>query len=106
MTNDWIVAIADGGGALSVNVDQDIDSVLQIGQHRVAQCPVKISVYLRVFEKIAGFESRVKIPSRKKLIMFAVNFTAARRSRSAGHGIEKISAFSQPSNHLGLPCSQ
>jgi len=106
LTNHCIVAIADCGGALSVNVAQDIDSVLQIRQHRLAQCAVKISVYLRVFQKIAGFESRAKIRSRKKLIMFAVNFTAARRSRGAGDRIEKIDGLSERFDQRGLACTR
>src|SRR5260370_15297787 len=77
-----------------------------MGQEGVGECAVKIGVYLGVLEKIAGFESRVKIPSRKKLIMFAVNFTAARRSRSAGNGIEKICGLSQRFNQRGLACAR
>jgi len=47
--------------ALSIDIDQDIDPVLQIRQDRLAQCAIKISVHLCVFQKIAGLESREKI---------------------------------------------
>ena len=59
-------------------------------------------MHLRMFQKIAGFEFRAKIRIRKKLIMFAVNFTAARRSRGAGDGIEKIGGLSERFNQRGF----
>jgi len=63
-------------------------------------------VHLRVFEKIAGFEFRVKIRIREELIMFAINFTTAWRSRSAGDRIEKIGILSQRLNQRGFACAR
>ena len=53
--------IADGGGSLRVDVDQDVDAVFQIRQHRLAQRAVIIPVHLRVLQKIALFQFCEKI---------------------------------------------
>ena len=59
-----------------------------------------------MFEKTAGFESRVKIRIRKELIMFAVNLAAAWRSRGAGDRIEKIGVLSECFNQRGFACAR
>src|SRR5262249_13737433 len=51
-----------------------------------------------MFQKIASVDSYMKICRGKKSVMFAVNFTASRRSRCARDGIKKIRVFSQRLN--------
>ena len=63
-------------------------------------------MHLRVFQKIASFESRVKVRIREELIMFAIDFTAAWRARSAGDRIEKIGVLSQRLNQRGFACAR
>ena len=54
-----------------------------------------ISVHLRMFEKIARFDSRAKICFGKKSVIFAVSFAGSRRSSGAGNGIKKIRSLAQ-----------
>src|SRR5207248_8564134 len=55
-----------------------------------------------MLEKISGFHSRAKIDVGKKLIIFAFNFTAARRSRRARNGINKVRSLAKRVNQRGL----
>ena len=97
-----VVAAPNGGGALCVDVDQNIHSVFQILQNRFAYCAVKILVHLRVLQKIAGFDSRVKIRRRNKSVILAVNLAGARCSRRARNGIKEIWIFAQRLDERGL----
>src|SRR5437867_10936436 len=55
-----------------------------------------------MLEKISGFHSRAKIDVGKKLIIFAFDFTAARRSRRARNGINKVRRLAKRVNQRGL----
>src|SRR5438874_12014243 len=55
-----------------------------------------------MLEKISGFHSRAKIDVGKKLIIFAFDFTAARRSRRARNGIKKVWSLAKRVNQRGL----
>jgi hypothetical protein len=83
---------------LRVDVDQNVDAILQIGQHRFAQRTVEVLVHSRVFQKITSIDSRMKIWRGKKSVIFAVNFTGPWHSRRARDGIKKLPSFSQSLN--------
>ena len=62
-----------------------------------------VSVHLRVFQKIPFLDSLAEICIGKKLIILAVNFAGARRSRGAGDRIKKIGGLTNPSTSVVLP---
>ena len=74
----------------------------KIRHERFAKRAVKISVHLGVLQEIAGIDSCMKIRLGKKSIIFAVNFTGARRPRRAGNGINEVSGLSQRFEQSGL----
>jgi hypothetical protein len=99
------VAITNSGCALRVDVDQNIPSVFQVGQNRLAQGPVIISVHACVFQKIPSFHPRLKIRAREKLIIVALNFAGSRRARCAGNGVKEIRSFTKRFDQRGLACA-
>ena len=105
LANEWIVAVANGGRALGVDVDQNIDAVFQIRKQRFAQRSIIISMDLRVFEKIAGLRPRVKIGGGQKLIIFAFNLSGAWRPRRARDRVNKIGALAKGLDECRLSCA-
>ena len=90
-----IVALADRGRALRVDVDQHIDAAFQICHDRFAQRAVILSVHLGVLQKLSRLDPGEKICLGKKLIIFAIDFAGARRARRAGDGINKFGRLAE-----------
>src|SRR5437762_7635716 len=63
-------------------------------------------MHLGVLEKISGLHSRAKVGVRKKLVIFAFNFTAARRSRRARNRINKVRSLAKRIDQRGLACAR
>ena len=65
LPDERIFVIANGRGALRIDIDQNVHAVFQILQNGFAQRAVKIAVHFRVFEKFLRGDTRQEIRVRK-----------------------------------------
>ena len=91
LPDKFVVAIADRGRALGVDVDQHIDALLQIG---AAAAPARCRNNARAPWRARGIRppprARRKFGLGKKMIIFAVDLAGARRARGAGNRVNEI----------------
>ena len=80
-----------GGGALRVDIDQNIDAVFQIGPESVCAMSRNNAPCTFACSRNSPASTRVeKFLFGKEMIIFAFDFPGARRARRAGNGVNKV----------------
>ena len=72
--------VADRGRALGIDVDEDIDTLAKIVDHRRLESSVFAAVHFGILEKLAGGHTTVELLVAEKVIVLAPDFTGARRA--------------------------
>src|SRR5262249_51632384 len=103
LLNKWVVTVSNGSSALGIDVDQDINALAQVGQQRLTQCSVIMTVNPGMLEEFIGFDASQKFPFRNNVIILVGHFTRSRLARCVGNRINEIWCLPESGAQGGLP---
>ena len=93
--DERVGALPDGGGALHVDIDEDVDAFAEVIDDGLADGAVVVVVDARVFEEVAGRDAVLEFGEVHEMVILAVDLAGAGRAGRAGDGVEGVGRLPQ-----------
>jgi hypothetical protein len=90
-----IGAGADRGGALDIDVQENVDTLVEMIEDGRAEGAVGMAVNVGVFEEFVVLYAAGEFFLREEVVILAVDLAGARRPGGAGDGVNEIGRLAQ-----------